>query len=284
MRFPGHPHPRRRQAAPASPDSVSPAYGIHLRALAGPDPVVDLPLGHGQDPTDLLARAGWRIERPVAATRAGAGEGAPVVIEYAVRAASPCSPPQRLSGPDPVVLPPRVADRDAGLELAPGEGPVRRQRLSAAVLVLADVPAGVRDSTGALTPGGTAVLATQYSGLALRWDGTWGLPGGGVDAGEEPAAAARREALEETGQDVTITELAFVQSAHWVGRAPSGVAEDFHAVRLIYRGVCERPRDVVVHDLGGTTSAAAWVDLAKAPALGWAPGPFEQLRTLGVLG
>lgn len=263
-------------------------YGVLVRARSGPDLVVDVPLGHGQDPQVLLARAGWRVERPLRAVREAPRDGAvpgsaPVVVEYAVRAASPCSPPQRLVGGEPVLLGPVRAGRDASLDLADGEAPVHRQRLSAAVLVVADVPAGRADSAGRRHAGGPSVLATRYSGAALRWDGTWGLPGGGVDAGEEPAAAARREAYEETGQDVTVAELAFVQTAHWVGRSPTGVAEDFHAVRLVYRGACAAPSDVWVPDSGGTTAAAAWVPLSQAAALDWAPGPREQLTALGLL-
>lgn len=258
------------------------AYGVFVRARSGPDVVVDLPLGHGQDPELLLNRAGWRIERPVRALRDG--RGGPVAIEYAVRAASPCAPPQRLVGSVPVELRRRgEIGRDDGLELAAGEEPVRRQRVSAAVLVLAEVPSGVRDSLSRPGPGGRCVLATQYSGAALRWDGSWGLPGGGLDPQEQPADAAAREAHEETGQDVAVGELAFVQSAHWVGRSPAGVPEDFHAVRLVYRGDCAAPRDVVVHDVGGTTAQAAWVPVAAAGELEWAPGPAEQLRALGVL-
>jgi 8-oxo-dGTP diphosphatase len=42
--------------------------------------------------------------------------------------------------------------------------------------------------------------------------GLWTLPGGFVDAGEDPARAAERECLEETGLTVQVTELVDVLS------------------------------------------------------------------------
>lgn len=47
------------------------------------------------------------------------------------------------------------------------------------------------------------VIALDHVGRVLLVrradDGTWGLPGGGVDPGEDWRAAARRECHEETG-------------------------------------------------------------------------------------
>jgi hypothetical protein len=76
-----------------------------------------------------------------------------------------------------------------------------------------------------------------------------------------------REVWEESGQRIEVSGLALVQSLHWVGRAPGGRLEDFHAVRLVYRAVCPEPTEPVVHDLGGTTASAAW----------FLPGDLEQL-------
>ena len=68
---------------------------------------------------------------------------------------------------------------------------------------------------------------------------------------------------EETGQRIELEGLVEVQSSHWIGRAPNGVVEDFHAVRIVYRATCPEPRDVVIHDVGGTTGDARWVPVAR---------------------
>ena len=55
------------------------------------------------------------------------------------------------------------------------------------------------------------------------------------------------------------------------GRPAAGV-EDFHAVRIVYRATCPEPTDPVVHDVGGTTADARWVDPAEPGALPLTPG------------
>jgi len=53
---------------------------------------------------------------------------------------------------------------------------------------------------------GSVLIGPRRAGSALA--GLWEFPGGKVEPGEEPAAAARRECLEETGLTVRIVGLA----------------------------------------------------------------------------
>lgn len=129
--------------------------------------------------------------------------------------------------------------------------PPRRRRVSAHAVV----PAVVR--------GEACVLLTAFTGT--RADGWWGLPGGGLGPGEEPVAGAVREVWEEAGQHVEVSEALAVVSERWDGPSPTGVTEDYHAVRLVYLAQCRAPSEPVVHDVGGTTAGAAWVPLSALP-------------------
>ncbi len=186
-------------------------------------------LGHGERPEDALAARGFTALK--ANDVWGQANPHELTLVYAVR---------RADG-----IPPRVPVRpavDERLVVAPGEQPVPYQRVAAYAVV--------RSSRG--------ILLSQAS-ARTNAPGSWGLCGGGVDPGELPEQALHREVWEETGQRVELTGLAAVHTRHWVGRAPSGRLEDFHAVRVVYHARCAEPTDPVVHDADGTTAAAAWV-------------------------
>ncbi len=88
------------------------------------------------------------------------------------------------------------------------------------------------------------VVARDADGHVLlvrrRDDGTWGLPGGGVEAGETWAQAAVRECREESGWDVRVDGLLGVYSdpATQVHRYPGGAQR--HLVGVVVTAVALR--------------------------------------------
>lgn len=190
-------------------------------------------LTHGQHPEALLSAAGWTAESPVTATLAADGA---LELTYAVT---------QLSG-IPRQWEARRRDPDVPTD-ATGEA---YQRVAAYAVVRS--PLGV--------------LLTQFT-ASTHVAGEWGLPGGGLEPGETPVEGVLREVLEETGQQVSLGPLLTVQSSHWLGRAPTGAIEDFHAIRIVYRAECADPSEPVVHDVGGTTGDARWVPLARVHEL-----------------
>ena len=202
--------------------------------LAG-NAVVDLVIGHGEHPDTTLYRAGWIAGRPVEA-RCCDGD---VVVTLEVRPVSPADAPP--------------ADRMVVYE-EPGtdEVPVIRQRVGAYGIVLSE----------------RGLLGTVLSRITGA-PGAWNLPGGGLNADEEPMAGLLREIHEETGQEVVAGQLLALQSDHWIGRAPNGGLEDYHALRIIYSATCEKPSRPRVHDLGGSTARADWVPVKSWRRIPW---------------
>src|SRR4051794_29670052 len=131
--------------------------------------------------------------------------------------------------------------------------PPKRQRIAAYALILRDGGAGREVLLARIAP-------------HIRADG-WALPGGGIDHGEDPRDALRREVYEETGLHAEPGRIVDVYSTHFTGARPDGLVEDYHGIGLIFdaellpesQGV--EPRVV---DLGGSTDHAAWVPLPEA--------------------
>jgi ADP-ribose pyrophosphatase YjhB (NUDIX family) len=102
------------------------------------------------------------------------------------------------------------------------------------------------------------ILLARLSRFAVE-AGHWTLPGGGVDHGEQPAAALVREMAEETGLVAQIGDLIGVHDLHLTGTAPNGRHEDFHAVNLIFAVTVPEGAEPRVVETGGTTDAVAWI-------------------------
>lgn len=127
------------------------------------------------------------------------------------------------------------------------------------------------------------VLLTRMSDRT-RIAGLWTLPGGGIDHGEDPRDAVRREVFEETGLHVEPEGVLDVHSTHFTGARADGVLEDYHGVHLIFAArVLPESDEVEPHvvEVDGSTDLAVWVWLADAfelELLGAATHALEVVR------
>jgi len=93
--------------------------------------------------------------------------------------------------------------------------------------------------------------------------GTWNLPAGWLDVGEDPILGAKREAEEETGRDFMPTHLLGVYSL-----VKANLAEKLqgtpHAIKLVFVGTVSRQS----HPLASDVSETRWFTPDEIDALG----------------
>jgi 8-oxo-dGTP pyrophosphatase MutT (NUDIX family) len=200
---------------------------------------------HGEHPRDAAARAaseelGLRVE-PTLLRHATSylEDGADGVQRHVLRIVYDAE----VREPSPAAETPVALPRDArGGGEGPGPGPVKVQRAGAYAVLAHD----------------GRILLTR-----LAYTKVWTLPGGGIDHGEDPIDAVRREVHEETGLPLTDARLLDVDSVHFTGHAPDGRLEDFHAVRLLFTGTVPLDVEPRVVEVGGSSDAAAWRPIAE---------------------
>lgn len=156
-----------------------------------------------------------------------------------------------------------------------GSGSGIRSRVS--VYALVTDGAGAGDGDGGKAPGGDGagapdgdadassgdagspgrILLTRLSDASpIFTPGLWHLPGGGIDAGEQPVEALARELDEETG--LTLLDARLL-AAHSYTATRLGVS--WHLVALFY-AVEVAPGPARVTEADGSTAEVAWHTLA----------------------
>jgi 8-oxo-dGTP diphosphatase len=124
------------------------------------------------------------------------------------------------------------------------------------------------------------VLLTRFRGPDHPEDGWWGLPGGGLDWGEHPEEALRREVREETGLSCHVERILGVFSTTYL-RSPERPRHSIQILSILHV-IQVGPGDPTPEpDPKSTTDAAAWVPLTE---LGNLPLGEMAIHALGLVG
>lgn len=117
-----------------------------------------------------------------------------------------------------------------------------------------------------------AVIIDQDDRILLaHWNegrrAAWTMPGGGLEPGEDPERAARREVREETGYKVAVQGLLGIHSRVIPPgrRLTPGVTVPLHTLRIVYRARITGGR--LRNETDGSTDRAEWFPLAEVRGL-----------------
>ncbi len=122
--------------------------------------------------------------------------------------------------------------------------------------------------------------------LLARWtEGrrvAWTMPGGGLEPGEDPEVAVRREVKEETGYTARVKELLGIHSRVIpAGQRVQKASVPLHTLRIVYRA--EVKGGTLRFEQDGSTDMAAWFTLAEIAELQRVRLVDIALRMAGIL-
>lgn len=122
--------------------------------------------------------------------------------------------------------------------------------------------------------------------LLARWtEGrrvAWTMPGGGLEDGEDPEDAVRRELREETGYSVHVQELLGVHSRVIpAGRRVHESTDPLHTLRIVYRAKVGGGK--LRYETDGSTDMAGWFALPAVSRLQRVKLVDIALRMAGLL-
>lgn len=171
--------------------------------------------------------------------------------------------------PAPVDLRPEEPPEFPSFYAVPGPDGLHRAQRFAAYAVATD-------------PDGRILLTLVADGYPGA--GSWHLPGGGTEYGEQPGVALLRELKEETGQVGRLVELLGVASHRDAASlGPEGYPIDWHGVRAFYRVAVDDPTPPTVGDAGGSTSQARWFSPAELAGLPLTEVTAEAVRAVELI-
>lgn len=126
--------------------------------------------------------------------------------------------------------------------------------------------------------GGRLLLARWTEGRRVAWT----LPGGGLEPGEAPEDAVRREIREETGYTVRVGSLLGIHSRVIpAGRRVQKSSVPLHTLRIVYRA--EVTGGKLRWETEGSTDRAEWFSLPAVAGLQRVRLVDIALRMAGVL-